>query len=131
MRGDRGSSTVAAIAIIFASTFLGLVWLARDVDRARSNEGAAEAIAFQSARAGAQAASVASLRSGVVELDVAAASSAASSAARQLFASYDVAGTVIAVAVDVPQRRVRVDVSITDGSVTVRGTGIVTVEETP
>lgn len=129
--GDRGSSTVAAIALMFAFTFLGLVWLARDVDRARSNEGAAEAIAFQSARAGAQAASVGSLRDGVVVLDPVAARTAAASAAERLFESYAVDGDVTGIEIDLPARRVSVEVRITDGSITVDGVGIVTIEETP
>jgi len=128
---ERGSSTVAVIAILFGATFLGLVWLARDVDRARSNEGAAEAIAFQSARAGAQAATASALRGGEVVIDVAVAASSARATAAQLFASYGVDGTVTAIDVDVGQRRVRVDVRIVDGSLEVNGTGIVTVEEAP
>lgn len=130
-RGERGSSTVVAIAVMFAATFLGLVWLARDVDRARSNESAAEAIAFQAARAGAQAASIGSLRSGDVVIEPAAAAAAANRSATRLFASYDVDGTVTGVVVDVAERRVRVDVTITDGSITVSGVGIVSVEEAP
>ena len=122
---------VAAIATLFAVTFLGLVWLARDVDRARSNEGAAEAIAFQAARSGAQAASIPSLRTGEIVIDIGAASSAATATAERLFASYDVAGEVTSVNVDVPARRVRVDVRITDGAISVAGVGVVTIEETP
>lgn len=130
-RGDRGSSMVAAIAVMFAVTFLGLVWLARDVDRARSNEGAAEAIAFQAARSGAQAASIRSLRTGEVVIDTSAAVAAANRSAARLFESYEVNGSVTAVDIDVTTRRVRVDVTIRDGSVSVSGVGIVTVEETP
>ena len=50
-RDDRGSGLVTGIVLIFAFTFLGLVWLARDVDRGVSNRSAAQSIAFQSARA--------------------------------------------------------------------------------
>ncbi len=50
---ERGAGLVVGIALMFAFTFLGLVWLARDVDRAVSNRSAAQAIAFQSARSGA------------------------------------------------------------------------------
>lgn len=122
---------MAAIAILFAITFLGLVWLARDVDRARSNEGAAEAIAFQAARSGAQSASIGSLRSGEIVIDADAARRGAAATADRLFASYGVAGRVTAIDVDVPGRRVRVDVRIVDGGITVGGVGIVTIEETP
>ncbi|MEM1331927.1 MAG: hypothetical protein AAGG08_00590 [Actinomycetota bacterium] len=131
LRGSTGSSTVAAIAIIFSATFLGLLWLARDVDRARSNEGAAEAIAFQSARAGAQAASIGELRGGVVVLDAPAVTAAASGAASRLFASYGVDGSIVGIDVDVATRRVRVEVQIVDGGISVSGVGVVTVVETP
>ncbi len=122
---------VAAIAVMFAVTFLGLVWLARDVDRARSNEGAAEAIAFQAARSGAQAASIGPLRTGEVVIDADAAVAAATRSAARLFSSYNVNGTVTGIEVDAAERRVRVEVVITDGSISVSGVGIVTVEETP
>ena len=49
-RGENGSGLVAGIALIFAFTFLGLVWLARDVDRGVSNRSAAQSIAIQTAR---------------------------------------------------------------------------------
>ena len=42
---ERGSGLVAGLALIFAFTFLGLVWLARDVDRSVSNRTAAQSIA--------------------------------------------------------------------------------------
>ena len=62
LRGERGSGLVAGIVLIFAFTFLGMVWLARDVDRGVSNRSAAQSIAFQAARSGAQSASIADLR---------------------------------------------------------------------
>ena len=62
--GDRGSGLVAGIVLIFAFTFLGMVWLAHHVDRGVSNRSAAQSIAFQSARAGAQQVDVDSLRNG-------------------------------------------------------------------
>jgi hypothetical protein len=80
--GDRGSGFVAGIALIFAFTFLGLVWLARDVDRSVSNRSTAQSIAFQAARSGAQAALVPGLRTGEdVAIDKAGARSAAISTA--------------------------------------------------
>ena len=51
-QGDRGSGLVTGITLIFAFTFLGLVWLARDVDRSVSNRSTAQSIAFQAARSG-------------------------------------------------------------------------------
>ncbi len=129
--GDNGSGLVAAITILFSLTFLSLVWLARDVDRGVSNEGAAEAIAFQAARSGAQAASIAGLRTGAVVVDESRAQTAALATASQLFDSYGVDGSVTAIEIDPATRRLRVTVRVDDGPVSVIGTGIVTVEVTP
>ncbi len=125
--GDRGSGTVAAITILFAFTFLSLVWLARDVDRGLSTQGAAEAIAFQSARSGAQEATVGALRSGEVTLDPAAARVAAITTASRLFASYGVEGRITTFELDAEAQRVRVVVRIDDGEVSATGVGVVTV----
>ena len=81
-QGDRGSGFVAGIALIFAFTFLGLVWLARDVDRSVSNRSTAQSIAFQAARSGVQAAFVPGLRTGdPITVDASVAQSAAASTA--------------------------------------------------
>lgn len=123
-RGDRGSGLVAGIVFIFAFTFLGLVWLARDVDRGVSNQSAATSIAFQAARAGAQAARVDDLRAGDFEsIDEAAARTAARSIASRLFASYGVAGSVTSIEIRTSEQTVVVTVSITDGPITVSGRG--------
>ena len=91
-RGERGSGLVAGIVLIFAFTFLGMVWLARDVDRGVSNRSAAQSIAFQAARSGAQSASIADLRTNAdaSAIDEQAARRAATATADALFASYDV-----------------------------------------
>lgn len=131
-RGDDGSGMVAGITLMFAFTFLGLVWLARDVDRGVSNQTAAQSIAFQSARSGAQAAHVDRVRSGAfTALDPDAARAAARASAERLFASYDVAGTVTAIAVDIEIGKVSVTVQIVDGSKIVTGTGTVRAERAP
>lgn len=128
-RGERGAGMVAGLAIIFAFTFGGLVWLARDVDRGLSNQSAAQSIAFQAARAGAQAAQVDALREGdVTVFDEAAARAAASALAERLFTSYGVDGTVIDV--DPDNGKVTVIVEIVDGSKVVRGEGTVRAERT-
>jgi hypothetical protein len=115
---------VAGIAFMFAFTFLGLVWVARDVDRGISNQSAATSIAFQAARSGAQAARVDGVRDGEFEqLDPVAARAAAASTASQLFASYRVAGSVASIEVDLVTSKVIVTVTITDGSKTVTGVG--------
>jgi hypothetical protein len=43
-----------SLVLLFTFTAGGVVWLARDVDRAISNRAAAQSIAFQAARSGAQ-----------------------------------------------------------------------------
>lgn len=122
--GDHGSGLVAGIVFIFAFTFLGLVWLARDVDRGVSNQSAATSIAFQAARAGAQAARIDDLREGNVEsIDESAARVAAHSIAGQLFDSYGVVGSVTSFEVRGAEQTVIVTVSISDGPITVVGRG--------
>ena len=63
-------ATVTGLVLLFAFTAGGVIWLARDVDRAVSNRTAAQSIAFQAARSGAQQIVVAGLRGdGVVAVD--------------------------------------------------------------
>lgn len=127
--GEHGAGLVAGIALIFAFTFLGLVWLARDVDRGVSNRSAAQSIAFQAARSGAQAASITDLRTGDTVIDPAVARRAATSTAGSLFRSYRVDGRIVSVEVDADQ--VSVMVRIVDGSTTVTGAGSVRAERAP
>jgi hypothetical protein len=128
--GARGSGTVAMVTLVFAFTFLGLVWLARDVDRSVSNRSAAQSIAFQSARSGAQAASLPDLRAGGdPTIDPTAAREAAQRTATTLFASYGVAGTVTRITVD--GDTVTVEVRIDDSGRSVAGFGTVRAERTP
>lgn len=129
-RGDDGAGLVVAFVILFAFTFLGLVWLARDVDRSVSNRSAAQSIAFQAARSGAQSANVETLRgSSAPTLDPAAARQAAASTAATLFASYGLSGSVTDVRVEVD--RVTVSVAVSDAGRTVTGTGTVRAERAP
>ena len=128
-RSDRGSGLVVGIVLIFAFTFLGLVWLARDVDRGVSNRSAAQSIAFQAARSGAQATAVTDLRSGVAVIDAAAASRAATSTAGALFSSYGVEGAVTSI--EVVADSVSVSVTITDDGLVVTGSGTVRAERAP
>lgn len=129
LKGELGSGLVAGIALMFAFTFLGLVWLARDVDRGVSNRSAAQSIAFQAARSGAQAAGVTDLRTGLTLVDPNAANQAASSTAGALFTSYGVDGRVTSVEVAVDS--VSVSVTITENGVTVTGAGTVRAERAP
>jgi hypothetical protein len=115
---------VAGITLMFAFTFVGLVWLARDVDRGISNRSAASSIAFQAARSGAQAAFAPALRDGVEPIvNGAAGKVAATETANLLFASYGVVGTIDVV---VTVANVSTTVTITDTERTV--TGVATVE---
>lgn len=121
---DRGSGLVAGIAFMFAFTFLGLVWVARDVDRGISNQSAATAIAFQAARSGAQAARVDDVRAGELgALDAGAAHRAASATAGRLIASYGVDGRVVAIDIDPTNSKVTVTIDIVDGTKRVTGVG--------
>ncbi len=131
LRGERGSGLVAGIVLIFAFTFLGMVWLARDVDRGVSNRSAAQSIAFQAARSGAQAASIADLRNDADSraIDERAARQAATATADALFASYEVDGSITSI--DIDADRVAVTVVITDGGVTVTGAGTVRAARAP
>ena len=130
LHGERGAGLVVGITLIFAFTFLGLVWLARDVDRSVSNRSAAQAIAFQSARSGAQTALVPALRHGAAPtIDADAARSAAAATAAQLFASYGVSGTIASVGVGSDE--VHVTVTIADGGRSVSGSATVRAERAP
>ena len=129
-RCDDGAGLVAAFVILFAFTFLGLVWLARDVDRSVSNRSAAQSIAFQAARSGAQAADVSALRGEPSPtLDAGAARRAAASTAATLFTSYGLSGSVTDLRVEAD--RVTVSVAVTDAGRTVTGTGTVRAERAP
>jgi hypothetical protein len=130
-RGERGAGLVAGVALIFAFTFLGLVWLARDVDRGVSNRSAAQSIAFQAARSGAQAASIRELRSSAAgqAIDEAEARRAAARTAGALFTSYGLDGSVSSIVVT--GDAVSVAVTVTDAGVTVTGAGTVRAERAP
>ena len=129
LRGERGAGLVAGIALMFAFTFLGLVWLARDVDRGVSNRSAAQSIAFQAARSGAQSTGVTDLRTGITLVDPNAAARAATSTAGALFTSYGVDGRITSV--DVVANSVSVSVTITDDGRTVTGAGTVRAQRAP
>ncbi len=129
-RGDGGAGLVVAFVILFAFTFLGLVWLARDVDRSVSNRSAAQSIAFQAARSGAQAADATALRgAGDPTIDPGEARWAAATTAAALFSSYGLSGSITEVRVDAD--RVTVSVAVTDSGRTVTGTGTVRAERAP
>jgi hypothetical protein len=114
-------ATITGLVLVFAFTAGGVVWLARDANRSVSNRTAAQSIAFQAARSGAQQLGVASLREGAeVRVDADAARRAAESTAADLFSGYDVDGLVVGVTV-VPPDMVRVEVRIDDPAGDVTG----------
>lgn len=127
---ERGTGLVAGITIMFSFTFLGLVWLAHDVDRGLSNESTAQSIAFQAARSAAQTTSIIDARAGTVAIDAGPACASASAAAARLFSSYAVDGSITQCTVDPDGLRVTVEVTITDGPVSVNGIGIVSTVRT-
>ena len=120
-RGDRGMAMVTGLVLLFAFTAGAVVWLARDVGRSVSNRTAAQSIAFQAARSGAQQLAVPALREGAaIEIDADAAGAAARATADELFAGYDVRGHVVRVTV-IGDETVEVEVSISDPAGAVRG----------
>ena len=74
---------MVGIVLIFSFTFLGLVCLL-EMSMGEWRTIAAQSIAFQAARSGAQATAITDLRSGVAIVDAAAASRAATSTATAL-----------------------------------------------
>jgi hypothetical protein len=87
---------VTALVLLFAFTAGGVIWLSRDVNRVITNRSAAQSIAFQSARAGAQQVEVGALRGGEsseVEIDEDRAREAGRLIAGELFDAYGVRGT--------------------------------------
>lgn len=111
-----------ALVLMFTLTAGGVIWLARDVDRAVSNRGAAQSIAFQAARSGAQRVDVAHLRAfDVVVVDEAAARAEAVGVATRLLDAYGFTGEVARI--DVDGGSVTVTVTVTDAGRTVTGVG--------
>ena len=123
-RGERGTALVTALVLLFAFTAGGVIWLARDVNQRVSNRSAAQSIAFQAARSGAQQVEVASLRDGgptELVIDEPLAREQALRIASRLFDEYDVDGTVLRISVvDVT---VTVEVQISDPVGDVIGVG--------
>lgn len=122
-RGQRGSAVVTALVLLFAFTAGGVIWLSRDVNRVVTNRSAAQSIAFQSARAGAQQVEVGSLR-GAGEASVVLHPERARAAGRriadELFAAYGVSGTS-SMAIDGDTVTVTVTIIDPDGDATASG----------
>jgi predicted RNA-binding protein len=115
---------VTALVLLFAFTAGGVIWLARDVNRRITNRSAAQSIAFQAARSGAQQVEVSSLRDGgpvTLVIDVSGAREQAVRVADRLFDEYDVEGSVVRISVD--GTTVTVEVQIDDPAGDVVGVG--------
>lgn len=122
-RGDRGVAMVTGLVLLFAFTAGAVIWLARDVNRTVGNRSAAQSIAFQAARSGAQQVDVDALRdggTGEVVIDESRATAAARETATLLFQDYQVDGVVVAVRF-VDDDGVEVEVRIDDPAGDVTG----------
>jgi Tfp pilus assembly protein PilX len=131
-RGERGTAYVSSLVLLFTFTAGGVIWLARDVNERVSNRSAAQSIAFQAARSGAQQIEIRSLRDPVspaVSIDESAARRQIASTASRLFGSYDVRGTVEHVVIDHDTVRVEVRISSVAGDAI--GVGIARAELGP
>lgn len=116
---DRGSATVTALVLMFAFTAGAVIWLAGDVNTRVSNRSAAQSVAFQAARAGAQQVAIGDLRAGGdVVVDAVGADREARRAAGRLLDSYGLTGSVQAVHVDGPTVTVELLIHGSAGDVT-------------
>lgn len=128
--GQQGMAMVTGLVLLFAFTSLGLIWLSREVDRRVSHRSAAQSIAFQAARSGAQQIGTPQLREAAdASVDLQLAEAAARSTAAALFDGYGVAGTVLRVAVTADA--VEVEVRIDDPAGAVMGSGAARAQAEP
>lgn len=134
LRGERGTAIITVTVLLFTVTFGSIVYLSRDVNRVVSHRSAAQSIAFQSARAGAQQVRPGSLRNGggeVVELDEFAAREEAIRVGNRLFSSYGVAGAIRSTDVVVRGDTVTVTATVTDPNGDASATGSVQAQTGP
>jgi hypothetical protein len=108
------------ITLCFVFLAGSLVWLSRTVDQSLHDRTNAAGIAFQAARAGAQALDPVSARHGAAIVDPVAARLAVSAATARLLAANGDTGSVLAVAIET--NRVTVSVTITTTGRTATGT---------
>ena len=108
---DHGSATVLMITLCFTFLAGSLVWLSRTVDQSLDDRTNAAAIAFQAARAGAQALDADLARTGVAVVDPIAARLAVAATTKRLLAANGDSGSVAALSID--RNRVTVSVTIT------------------
>ena len=108
---DSGSATVLMITLCFVFLAGSLLWLSRTVDQSLDDRTNAVAIAFQAARAGAQAIDPAAARSGEAVIDPGAAREAIASTTGRLLAANGDTGSVSSISIE--GNRVTVSVTIT------------------
>jgi hypothetical protein len=112
---------VTGLVLLFAFTASGVIWLAVDVNRSVSNRTAAQSIAFQAARSGAQQLGISVLRAdGRPLIEEERAAFAARATAAELFQGYGLTGEVVRVSV-VDPGTVEVEVRIMDPAGAVTG----------
>ncbi len=131
-RGDRGSSMVTGVVLMFAFTAGGIIWMARDVDRAVSDRASAQSIAFQAARSAAQQVDVSALRQmqdGPIAIDPDLARPAAEAAAARLCEAYDLDGRITAI--DIVGDRVIVSLEVETAGRIVSGSGSARAQGSP
>ncbi len=135
LREERGTAIITVTVLLFTFTFGSIVYLSRDVNRVVSHRSAAQSIAFQSARAGAQQVRPGSLRDGAggdsVELDEFAAREEAIRVGNRLFSSYGVAGSIRSSDVVVRGDTVTVTATVTDPNGDASATGSVQAQTGP
>jgi hypothetical protein len=123
---------VAGAVLMFAFTAGAIIWLARDVDRAVSDRAAAQSIAFQAARSGAQQVDVEALRrlpGGPIAVDPERARPAVADTAARLLAAYGLDGRITVV--DVVADEVTVTLEIETAGRIVTGTGSARAQGSP
>ena len=108
---DAGSATVLMITLCFVFLAGSLLWLSRTVDQSLDDRTNAVAIAFQAARAGAQAIDPVAARSGEAVIDLGAARDAIASTTSRLLAANGDTGSVSSILIE--RNRVTVSVTIT------------------
>jgi hypothetical protein len=112
---------VTGLVLLFAFTASAVIWLAVDVNRSVSNRTAAQSIAFQAARSGAQQLGIGALRAdGEPLVEAERAALAAWSTAAELFDGYELAGEVVRVSV-IDRGTVEVEIRIADPAGDVTG----------
>ena len=121
---DTGSATVLMVTLCFTFLAGSLLWLSRTVDQSLHDRTDAAAVAFQAARAGAQALDSDSARAGLATIDPSAARVAVMSTIERLLTANGDTGSLTALSIE--NNRVTVSVTITTTGRPATGTGSAT-----